>query len=205
MSMVDGLILVAVMLSLAVMPSASVALVVASSVRFGRTHGVLVAAGIVTGDLGFAIMALLGMSVIAAQLGTLFTVVKYAGGFYLIGVGLTLLRPSVAATAGPAKRRLSSRFTAYLSGLLLTLGDVKAILFYASLFPMLVNMHQLAVGKVAIMLGLTILTVGGVKLAYALVAPAIVNKLRRATSSQVPQKIGGALMIGCGATLIAKA
>lgn len=49
------------------------------------------------------------------------------------------------------------------------------------------------------------LTLGGVKLAYAIFASAVVAKLRGAVSPEAPRKLGGALMIGCGSVLIAKA
>ncbi|MBE0508521.1 MAG: hypothetical protein IBX50_17690 [Marinospirillum sp.] len=49
----------------------------------------------------------------------------------------------------------------------------------------------------------TAVTVGGVKLVYVLFASALVEKLRGRVSSDMPRKFGGAVMMGCGALLLA--
>lgn len=205
MSITEALILFLVMLPLAAMPSSSVALVVARSVSSGRLNGVFSSLGIVTGDLIFVAMALVGMSILAEWLGALFSVVKYCGGAYLIWLGLCLLKSKSSLSVQRTTNQASSFGTDFLAGLLLTLGDVKAILFYASLFPTLVDMERIGWWDISLITTITIVTVGGVKLAYAVFASSIVESLRDRVSSEVPRKLGGALMIGCGSTLIAKA
>ena len=204
MSLFEALTLVLIMLPLAAMPSASVVLVVARSARAGRLSGACAALGVVAGDLVFVAMALLGVSVLADWLGALFFVVRVCGGAYLIWLGIGLLR-STAPLALPGNTNSKSSLIAdFLAGLLLTLGDVKAILFYASLFPALIDMTRVDAGDVFAIVAITALTVGGVKLTYALFAASLVERLRLRVSSSLPRKLGGALMIGCGSVLIAK-
>ena len=95
--------LFAVMVPLAAMPSSSVALVVTRSVSSGRISGVFSALGIVAGDLVFVAMALLGMVVLAEQLGAFFVLMKYCGGAYLIYLGVQLMRSRPSMTVSPAK------------------------------------------------------------------------------------------------------
>lgn len=205
MGIFDAIALFLVMLPLAAMPSSSVALVVARSVSSGRMSGAFSALGVVAGDLVFIVMALVGMSVLADWLGALFSAAKYCGGVYLIWLGLTILKPKSSLEFPSSPVRNVSYFADFLAGLFLTLGDVKAILFYASLFPSLIEVEQVGVGDVLAIVMITILTVGGVKLAYAVFARQIVSKLRHRVASDLPRKLGGTLMIGCGSVLLTKA
>lgn len=204
MSIFETLTLFVLMLSLAALPSSSVALVVAKSVSSGRKSGAFVVAGIVTGDLLFVVMALTGMFVLAEQLGALFAVVKYVGGVYLIYLGVTLLRSHPPFSVNAASQARSAPASDFLAGLVLTLGDIKALFFYASLFPALIEPTQLGMGDVSLIIAITALTVGGVKLGYVIFAAKLAERVKSQLSS-APQKVGGVLMIGCGSVLIAKA
>ncbi len=205
MSILEALSLVLVMLPLAAMPSSSVALVVARSVSAGRVSGASSALGVVMGDLVFITIALIGMKAAAEWLGAFFAIVKYCGGAYLIWLGITLLKPKSVPTAHCTTGRASSLSADFLAGLCLTLGDVKAIVFYASLFPALVDMEAIGLLGLLVILAITAVTVGGVKLAYVILASRIVQRLRGRIASEVPRRLGGVLMIGCGSALIAKA
>ncbi len=201
----EALTLLIVMLPLAAMPSASVALVVARSASVGRRNGAAAALGIVVGDLLFIAMALLGMTLLAGWLGALFSLIKYAGGAYLILLGISLLRSKPLLTIPRSATLTTSLLTDFLAGLAVTLGDIKAILFYASLFPILVDMGNIGIADIALIAVITTITVGGVKMVYVVLATHLVDRLRCGLTSGVPRKLGGALMIGCGSALIAKA
>ena len=101
--------------------------------------------------------------------------------------------------------RSSTVLTSLASGLVLTLGDVKAILFYASLFPTFVDMANLTVASITAIVTITIFTVGGVKLTYAFAAHRIVSRLQKQQAHKYARLSAGGLMIGAGTCLIAKA
>lgn len=194
-----------VMLALAAMPSASVALVVTRSATLGIRNGAAVAAGIVVGDLIFVSLAILGMGVLAETMGTFFAIFRYIGGAYLIWLGVGLLRATGDVASQPVDPRGSTLLKSLASGLLLTLGDAKAILFYASLLPAFVDMANLTVASVAVIGSITILSVGSVKLAYAIAAQQIVSRLRARKSQKYARLSAGGLMVGAGTYLVAKA
>lgn len=193
-----------VMLALAAMPSASVALVVTRAATLGVRNGAAVAAGIVLGDLVFVCMAILGMSVLAETLGAFFAVFKYLGGIYLAWLGIGLLRSKGELAFQSVDSRGSTLLTSLVSGLFLTLGDVKAILFYASLFPAFVEMNHLTAAGVAVIVLITVLTVGGVKLAYAFAAHRIVSRWQTRRAQKYTRLTAGSLMVGAGTYLVAK-
>ena len=194
------------MMALAAIPSASVALVVVRSGAYGVKDGAAVAAGIVVGDLIFVALALLGMSAAAATFGGFFAVIRYIGGAYLIWIGIKLIRSkrSIQFQSTAAETQRSSLFTSFASGLLLTLGDVKAIVFYASLFPIFIDIPRVGFVEVCLIGLITIVTVGGVKFAYAVAARRIMSRMSSPQSQKHARTAAGTLLIGAGAYVVTK-
>lgn len=126
-------VLSGVMMVGAIVPSMSVLTVSARSAALGFVHGVLTAAGIVLGDVLFILIAIYGLSVLAAWLDSRFILIQYLGAAYLIWLGIALWRSRPAIGADENKSS-SSLFASFLSGLLITLGDQKAIWFYLGFF-----------------------------------------------------------------------
>ena len=146
MTFTDAIALFFVMGALAAIPSSSVLLVVTQSTAIGLRNGVATAAGVVAGDLFLMTIAILGMTTLAQQMGAFFVVIKYLAAAYLIWFGIGLIRncrhrANQARSAAGFKRPKGSLPVSFLSGLFLTLGDIKALFFYASLLPAFVNME----------------------------------------------------------------
>ncbi len=193
------------MITLAVIPSASIGLVVTRSAMFGVTHGVAVAFGIVLGDLVFILLSITGLSLIAESMIILFMAIKFIGGLYLIYLGYTLLITNkISDIAINPENEKTGIMTSFLAGLVLTLGDVKAILFYMSLLPMFIDLSALMMKDISIIVFVTIMTVGGVKISYAFAARRIVSLVSDLRFEQTAQKVAGGFMIGAGSYLIAK-
>lgn len=205
MDMIDAIILLGTMVSLAAIPSTSVALVVTRSATLGTRHGVAVAVGVVLGDLVFIALAILGLTVVAELLGHFFMVIKMLGGLYLIWLGYALLsaKHAIITSTGQSNSK-GSLIASALSGLLLTLGDIKAIFFYASLFPLFIDLAVITVPEVITIMLITILGVGGVKVVYAIFATKLAAYARRRKMDNVARKTAGGFMIGAGSYLLVK-
>lgn len=205
MSVIETVSLFAIMATLALVPSASVALVITRSATLGIANGVAVAAGIVLGDLIFIMLAMLGLSVLAETLGGLFMVIKYAGAGYLLWLGFSLLtkKSAAAAAAGHAGGK-GNIITSFLAGFFLTLGDMKAIFFYVSLFPTFMDLSALKIEDVLSVVAITVVAVGGVKILYALSANKAVSVSRGIKFDNLIRKSAGGLMIGAGGYLLVK-
>lgn len=90
--------------------------------------------GIVLGDLVYLSFAFVGLSAIASNYGELFTVIRWAGIAYLIFLGIKAWRaPAVPLHIAAVEKFHPVRDT--LGGLMLTLGNPKAILFYTVFLP----------------------------------------------------------------------
>ncbi len=205
MSLVEILVLFAAMATLALVPSTSVALVVARSSSAGFANGSAVAAGIVVGDLVFVYLAVFGMAALAEAMGGLFLILRYLAGAYLIWFGISLMRSKPSLQIKDHGRSASKLSTSFFSGLILTLGDVKAIFFYASLFPAFVDLATIEASDIAIISVLTVVAVGGVKLGYAYFARVVASYARNLKAGRAVKVTAGGFMVGAGAYLVAKA
>jgi threonine/homoserine/homoserine lactone efflux protein len=204
MNTLDTLALVTIMLTLAAIPSTSVALVVTRSATSGLWHGTVVAAGIVLGDLIFALFAILGLTVLSELMGTLFLLIRYVAGIYLIWFGINLIRSRNQVIQLEQPPSTVGLLASFLAGLLVTLGDVKAIFFYASLFPTFLNLSTLGYAEIAGVLGVIVVTVGGVKLTYAVLAKKVATIALKSPIAKQTKVVSGSLMIGSGTYLIVR-
>ncbi|WP_228061396.1 LysE family translocator [[Phormidium] sp. LEGE 05292] len=190
------------MVVLAAIPSVSVVAVSTRSATSGFIHGVFTTLGIVLGDIIFIIIAILGLSFLAETMGSLFVLIKYLGGVYLILLGIALFK-SKAKNMKTEEVVKSSLLSSFLTGLFITLGDQKATLFYLGFFPAFVDLSQVSWFDTGIIIAIAILAVGGVKLGYAFMA----NRARLLISSKITKGLNiaaGCVMIAVGVFLITK-
>ncbi|TQV70605.1 LysE family translocator [Exilibacterium tricleocarpae] len=192
------------MIGLAAIPSSSVALVVVRSATRNVPNGIAAALGIVTGDLIFVLMAILGLSALSEATGAFFAIIRYIAAGYLIWFGIGLVRS--LSLPGPRKTETAKGglVASFVSGLALTLGDIKAILFYASLFPTFVDMALLETSDIVTITAITLFAVGGIKIAYAFAAKAVVSSSRGFVYGRFVRAGTGGLMIGAGTYFVVK-
>jgi threonine/homoserine/homoserine lactone efflux protein len=108
---------------------------------------------------------------------------------------------STAETFPAGNRSLAASFA---SGFLLTLGDVKAIAFYASLLPVFIDLTTLTVIDMLVLAMITIIGVGSIKLAYAVAASRLAIRANGTALQKVMQRSAGAAMVGAGSWLALK-
>jgi threonine/homoserine/homoserine lactone efflux protein len=190
------------MVVLASIPSVSVLTVSTRSATSGFMHGVFTTLGIVVGDIIFILIAIWGLSLLAAKMGGLFFLIKYLGGAYLIGLGIGLCRANVNKVETAAVME-SSWLSSLIAGLSITLADQKATLFYLGFFPAFIDLSQISYLDTIIIIAITTVAVGGVKLGYAFMA----DKARLLINSRTRKginMIAGCIMIGVGVFLMIK-
>ncbi len=195
--------LFAAMTLLALVPSVSVLAVSARAASAGFRHGVYVTLGIIAGDTVFIVLAIFGLHLLAEAMGDSFVFIRYLGGAYLIWLGIRLWR-SVAAAATAQKKADTSATSSFMTGLLITLGDQKAILFYLGFFPAFMDLKALTVLDALIVILIAAVTVGGVKLGYAYAASRA-GAIIGAKLGQTIRRIAGSLMLAVGVYLIVRA
>lgn len=195
--------LLGTMLVLASIPSVSVWMVVARSAASGFAHGLTIAAGVVVCDIVFILVAVLGLSVLAEAMGPWFEALKYAGAAYLIFLGVMVLRAKPPSSA-PLPASMQSLWSSFLTGLVITLGDQKAILFYLGLFPAFVNLPALSYLDIGVLIVVAIVGVGAPKVVYAYLAQRA-RAVLTPRISRLLNLVAGGVMIGVGVLIVATA
>ena len=195
--------LFAAMVVLAFIPSISVITVSARAAASGFIHGVFTTFGIITADIFFILLAIFGLTVIAETMGSLFVLIKYFGGAYLIWLGIELWR-SKARTIKAEGFVESSLLSSFLAGLFITLGDQKAILFYLVFFPAFIDLSTISYFDTAIVIVIATLAIGSAKLCYAYMASRASLLISQKTY-KIINTVAGSILIATGIFLIAKA
>ncbi|MCK6437680.1 LysE family translocator [Rivihabitans pingtungensis] len=115
-------------------PGPSFVMVARTAASQGRPHGLLAAAGIGTGGLIFAILALLGLHSLLNLAPALYLALKLAGGLYLAWLGWRIWRGARQALALPAAASPHSQHRAFAAGLATQLSNPKTAIVYTSVF-----------------------------------------------------------------------
>lgn len=189
------------MLVLSVAPGPSDFAVVARSISAGFVQALFMVGGIVIADFLFIALAVLSLAGVADSLGNLFVLVKYACGAYLIWLGAGSFRRKPTADDLPEIRE-ESGYASFFSGLLITLGDPKAILFYLGLFPAFVDLPNISVTDTIIIMVIATVVVGGVKTSYAYLADRANLLFESSTMRKRMDMAAGSVLVCVGAFLL---
>ena len=119
--------------AIVIVPGPNVIAVTTTALK-NRGDGLRTALGVSTGDMIWAVSAMIGLGTLLANLRPLFQALKLAGVVYLFVFALRLLRSTGTETseqvAGATRR-------AFARGLLIDLSNPKAAVFFTTLFASL--------------------------------------------------------------------
>lgn len=177
--------------------------VVSCAVGRGLRDARALIAGIVVGDLSYFTFAVLGMAALARSMGELFLVVKLAGAAYLIWLGIKLWRQRPMGPNATDGGIVSPRgfWRGVLGGLAVTLGNPKAIAFYAGLLPTFIDLENLSVAEALTMGAIVVLVVALIPAAYALAAAGSRRFLTHPGRVRLMNRAAGTMMIGAGVSV----
>lgn len=144
-------------IALILAPGPSQALVISKSLADGWRAGVLTAIGLNIGTLFHAAAAAVGLSAIVATSATVFAIVKYVGGAYLIYLGIQSFRAR-NASGQPAMGTGENESTVSVFGKALAVGilNPKVAIFFLALLPQFVDVNNGNVFVQFMVLGATI-------------------------------------------------
>ena len=148
-------------------------------------------------------LAIFGLGALAQVLGDLFTIVKYLGAAYLIWLGIQLWRakPDLSTTTAQTATAASGHL---LSGLVITLGNPKVILFYLGFLPTFVDLHTLTGSDILIIATVVSVVLGATMLGYAVAAAKAGSLIKSEKAQRMMNRTAGGTMIAVGGTLAAK-
>lgn len=139
MSIEVWLAFVAASAVLLVIPGPTILTVISYSMTHGRRANVPLVAAVALGDSTALVVSLLGLGALLATSAFWFTVVKWAGGMYLLYLGIKLLRAGVAAAEVSAPAAPGSRWKLFANTYLVTALNPKGIVFFVAFLPQFID------------------------------------------------------------------
>jgi threonine/homoserine/homoserine lactone efflux protein len=176
-----------------VTPGQDTALTIRNTLLGGRRGGVSTAAGVVSGQLVWAVAASAGLSAVLLASAPLFTAIRVAGAVYLVLLGIQSLVAAVRRrhrVEGRAPRRQAT----YRQGVLSNLGNPKMAVFFTSLLP---QFGASFAGMLALGLVFAVLTLAWLS-AYALAVARASGFLQRSRVRRVLDALTGLALVALG-------
>lgn len=183
-------------------PGPNTLAVTARALAGGFRAAAPLALGMIAADLCYQLLAFLGLGGLAQRYEGPFLAVKWAGAAYLIWLGIQAWRHAGRDESGASGSPDGGHAGAFVTGLAMTLGNPKVLIFWAAILPLLIPPHShqaaTAVGLAALVALLLTLIYGG----YILLAVRIRALLRRPAPRRWFERAGAAAMILTGVAIL---
>ncbi len=184
-----------------VTPGPDMTLVARNTFAGGRLSGLATSAGTCSGLLVHATAAAVGLSAVLLASSQAFTVVKIAGGAYLIFLGVRTIIGAGREVPVTVDEKAADQWAAYRQGVLTNVLNPKVAVFFLSLLPQFVDpgpgftWRLLLLSGLFIAMGLVWLTV------YTLGLHAVSAFVGRPPVRRVIETVTGGVLVLLGARL----
>ncbi|WP_104662590.1 LysE family translocator [Ensifer adhaerens] len=188
----------------AAIPGPGVTALVARALGSGFRETFFMGLGIVLGDMIYLTAVILGLALIAQTFTTAFLVVKFAGVLYLGYIAWKLWSAGLLPEDIKAKPSTSAAMS-FLSGLLVTLGNPKTMLFYVALVPTLIDIRAIGPGDYGLLLTATFLVLLAVLTPYMLLASRARLLLKQPKALKALNRVAASVLAGTAAYIAVRA
>ncbi|KSV66311.1 lysine transporter LysE [Sinorhizobium sp. GW3] len=188
----------------AAIPGPGVTALVARALGSGFRETFFMGLGIALGDMIYLTAVILGLALIAQTFTTAFLVVKFAGVLYLGYIAWKLWSAGLLPEDIKAKPSTSSAMS-FLSGLLITLGNPKTMLFYVALVPTLIDIRAIGPGDYGLLLTATFLVLLSVLVPYMLLASRARLLLKQPKALKGLNRVAASVLAGTAAYIAVRA
>ncbi len=144
--------------------------------------------------------AAFGLSVLAHSFQTGFLFLKYCGVAYLLYLAWKMWR-AADPQEGEGLTPRGSPLQMFLTGLAITFGNPKLMVFYLALLPSIVNLETLTVAGFGTLLLMMMVVLAGVDLAWVLLAHGARRLIRSRRGVKVVNRFGAAAMGGAAVAI----
>lgn len=193
----------AVLALLTLVPGPDMAVVTRAALGAGRSAGLRVATGIVSGLLVWGLLTVVGLSAILAASTRAYTVVKLAGAAYLIYLGVRALWES--RTSRPKTAPRSQKSGTWKAGFTTNLLNPKIAVFYTGLLPQLVPSGWPTGPSLALLVVIhAVISIAWLSGYVALLSRAR-STFERPTVRKALERVTGAVLLGFGAKIALEA
>jgi len=124
---------------LLIIPGPTILTVVSYSVAHGSRANVPLVAAVAMGDCTALILSIAGLGAILATSAWMFIAIKWAGGLYLIYLGIKLLCARTSPMKTVATDMVDSKWKLFGNTWLVTALNPKGIIFFVAFLPQFIN------------------------------------------------------------------
>jgi threonine/homoserine/homoserine lactone efflux protein len=188
----------------AAIPGPGITAIVARALGSGFRETFFMGLGLVLGDMTYLTAVILGLAFVAQSFTEIFIVIKFAGVIYL-GYIAWKLWTSGLLPQEIAARKSSSIGMSFLSGLLVTLGNPKTMLFYVALVPTLIDIGSITVRDYGLLLATTSVVLLIVLVPYMLLASRARILLKKPKALQTLNRVAAGILAGTAAFIATRA
>lgn len=179
-------------------PGPDVAALVGTSLSRGLTQSLTMLSGIIIGHAVWMIAAVSGLAAAAQALGPAFIVIKIIAVAYLLYLAWQLWTSPVDTGDAADSHALRNGGASIFTGLMISLSNVKALIFFGAVAPTVLPLHRLTAGDVGILLlintAVFIVVLGG----WAVLAAKARSLLTSAARRRGLNRISAVILAGTG-------
>jgi threonine/homoserine/homoserine lactone efflux protein len=184
---------------LLVIPGPTILTVISYSITHGRRANLPLVVAVALGDSTALFLSLVGLGAVLATSALLFTLVKWAGGLYLIYLGVRMLRGrAVVADAAETAPVPASRWRLFANTYTVTALNPKGIIFFVAFLPQFLRPD----GNVRLQLwtfAVTFVVLAAINAGlYAVFAASARRLLASPRAQRRFNRLGGSLLAGAG-------
>ena len=155
------------------------------------------------GEAIWLTLGIAGLAALAATFQTVFQAIKWAGVAYLFYLAWRLLTRSADAGDHAEAQPAGRGFVAFASGLSISLGNPKNMLFYLTLVPSLMDMTAVTTAGWLELVAALVVTLASVDLAWTFLAARAKTLLQNSRLTRRINRIsGGAMALAAAAIAI---
>ena len=188
----------------AAIPGPGITAIVARALGSGFRETFFMGLGLVLGDTIYLTAVVLGLAFVAQTFTEVFLVIKIAGALYLGYIAWKLWTAGLLSTDVVAKKSNCAGM-AFLSGLLVTLGNPKTMLFYVALVPTLIDIGSIGLREYAMLLAATFVVLLIVLVPYMLLASRARTFLKKPRALRILNRVAASILAGTAAFIAARA
>lgn len=160
--------------------------------------------GLALGDVVYLSAAVLGLAYVATMFGEVFMVIRYAGAAYLAWMAISFWRSGITTEKVSAKRA-SGGLASFTSGVFVTLGNPKTMVFYLALLPTFIDLSTVTGTDLVALIALTFLVLIVTLTPYVALAGRARHLLQSERALKRLNRFAAACLMGAAAAIATRA
>jgi threonine/homoserine/homoserine lactone efflux protein len=185
-----------------VIPGPAVLFIVTRTAQSGRKAGIMAGLGISTGDIVHTFCTTVGLSALLLTSAVAFNVVKVAGAFYLVYLGIRAILERRETNLNSLKPKLApiGPLKSYRQGILVEVLNPKTALFFLAFLPQFVHPEQGSSFLQFFILGLVFVLLSAVYTTVTAISVGLFGRMfqRQTWIHRFGGKVVGVIYIGLG-------